>query len=98
MQKSRNLFQTLTFKGISIGYVSLLAVVIASIAPEIESLINRRVQLHQKEDVADVFKIILTVTGFFGGTAGAGTAIAGRINAGGVHTPKYLPGPNNPNG
>jgi hypothetical protein len=90
----RNLFTTLTFRGISIAWIGLLATAAPAIVPELSNIISRRVGPEHQQDVQDVSKIILSVAGLLVGTVGAGTAIAGRIQAGGVYTPDFLPGPN----
>lgn len=58
---------------------------VAAIAPMVGTKIDSK-QAFKATDVAQIVVIL----------CGAATAIIGRVDAGSVHTPKYLPGPNKP--
>lgn len=80
-QTKRNLLLTKTAIGV---YVSLCATILA-VSPNIESLIIRGKTDTDKAILRDYFAIVI-------GTVGSIGALAGRYQAGGVYTPKYLPG------
>jgi hypothetical protein len=77
----RNLFLTKTAIGV---YLSLLATV-SAIAPNIESLLTRGKSDNDKMNARDYIAIVVAING-------AIVSLFGRYNAGGVYTPKYLPG------
>jgi hypothetical protein len=80
-QPKRNLFLTNTAIGV---YVSFMGLILA-VAPNIEALATRGKTDTEKASIADICAIAT-------GTIGAIATLVGRYNAGGVYTPRYLPG------
>lgn len=77
----RNLFLTKTAIGIYITFLSSLV----AVSPNIESLLTRGKSDTDRANYRDAIAIVV-------GIAGASLALFGRYDAGGVYTPKYLPG------
>lgn len=80
-QSKRNLLLTKTAIGV---YVSLCATILA-VSPNIESLISRGKSDADKAVLRDYFAIAISAIGAIG-------TLAGRYQAGGTYTPKYIPG------
>lgn len=88
----RSLFQTKTFQGAAIAFASGLVSILIGAAPIVERVTARHLPEHQ-EDIQDGLALVMVVCGALG-IGGSGAAIMGRLDAGGVYTPDYLPGPN----
>jgi hypothetical protein len=80
-QTKRNLLLTKTAIGV---YVSLCATILA-ISPNIENLISRGKSDTDKANIRDGIAIVVSAIG-------AVSTLIGRYDAGGVYTPKYIPG------
>jgi len=80
--RNRNLFLTKTLLGV---YISLLSFFV-EIAPNVENILTRRATTERdRSDIKDAIAIVLALSG-------AITTAIGRYQAGGVYTPKGLPG------
>lgn len=84
-QQKRNLFLTKTALG---AYIALSATLTA-VSPNIEGLLTRGKSDIEKMNTRDWFAIVTAVAGVLG-------TLAGRYDAGGTYTPKYLPGEDPP--
>jgi hypothetical protein len=85
---AKSLFRSSTFWGATIaGGFTLLA----AVTPTIGGMLIRHYPAYKAdiEDVVGMLELIYTVTGL----SGAGMAVRGRIKAGGVYTPDWMPGP-----
>ncbi len=81
----RNLFLTKTI----ISACVTLAALFASVSPNIEGLLARNKTESEKLDIRDWMTIAVGIAGFIG-------VNVGRYEAGGVYTPKFLPGEDPP--
>lgn len=87
--KSKSLFQSFTCRGAALA---ALATVLAAIAPTASKMASRHLPNH-RADIEDLTEIVLALCGLVGGSS-AVMAIAGRVNAGNIYTPRWMPGPN----
>lgn len=80
-QSKRNLLLTKTAIGVYVSFFSLAV----AVSPNIEALITRGKTDADKANLRDLIAIVV-------GTFSALGTLAARYDAGGVYTPKYLPG------
>jgi hypothetical protein len=81
LMTDRNLFLTRTVIG---AYLSIIALFTA-VSPHVEGLLTRGKTDTEKLNIRDWIAIVLGVTGATG-------TLIGRYHAGGVYTPKGIPG------
>lgn len=81
MSRTRNLFFTKTAIA---TYISFLSLAVA-VSPNVEALVTRGKSDTEKANLRDLIAIVV-------GTFSALGTLVARYDAGGVYTPKYLPG------
>lgn len=81
MTRTRNLFFTKTAIATYVSFLSLMT----AVSPNIEALVTRGKTDTEKANLRDLIAIVV-------GTFSALATLVARYDAGGVHTPKYLPG------